>query len=113
MLCARLLASFSIATFFAAAALAQEVTTEPPVVGGPPKVDFLKELGLPGLGGNQQGDKVTFFGSFTIQKGSRRGELTVAATIAPEWHIYSITQPKGGTQATRLEPKLPPGVKLT
>jgi len=103
--------SLPVVLLIAIATAAQDVATEPPAVGPPAKGGFLQELGLPNL--NEGGEKVTFFASFTLQKGTRKGVLTVAATIAPEWHIYSITQAEGGTQRTRLEPKLPEGVKLT
>ena len=49
-------------------------------------------------------EELTLSGSFTIEQGSRGGMLTIGATIEPGWHIYSITQPDGATQRTRLKP---------
>lgn len=94
---------------FAVVASAQEVATEPPADGAKPK-SILEQLGgfnLPGSEGN-----VTYFGSFTILKDSRRGVLSIAADITPGWHTYSITQPKGGPQATNLKVAASPDFKL-
>ncbi|HZN33628.1 MAG TPA: thioredoxin family protein [Pirellulaceae bacterium] len=73
-----------------------------------PKLNIAGQLGI----GDAGGEKVTLTGSFTIEKGSRRGFLTITAQIEPEWHIYSITQPDGATQRTRLEPAKSADYKL-
>jgi suppressor for copper-sensitivity B len=55
-------------------------------------------------GGNDTGgNHVRFTGSFTIEKGSRNGTLTLAAKIDPDWHVYSITQPSGGPMKSQLK----------
>ena len=76
---------------------AQDVATQPPDEVEKPKLqlNILEQLAGP----DDLGEKVSFFGSFTVEKGSRRGILTVSAQIEPEWHIYSITQ-GGGVPAT-------------
>jgi len=41
----------------------------------------------------------------------RSGNLWIAATIQPGWHIYSITQPPGGPLATKIEIAPTPGLE--
>src|SRR5262249_32804598 len=67
-----------------------------------PKIGLLQKLN-PGLGGPTEGNHLTLAGSFTIDKASRRGTLTVTAQIEPTWHIYSLTQPAGGPQKSELK----------
>src|SRR5262245_60225893 len=67
------------------------------------KLSIGQELGftpLAGLGGSEQ--HVEFFGSFTIEKGTQKGILSLAATIEPGWHIYSITQPPKGPAPSKI-----------
>ncbi|QDU58047.1 protein-disulfide reductase DsbD family protein [Aeoliella mucimassa] len=60
--------------------------------------------GLDGIGGvSEPEDPVSFAAQFTAATDDRPAVLMVTATIEPEWHIYSITQPKGGTKPTKLE----------
>ena len=70
-----------------------------------PKLNVLEQLGgadgLGGLGG--AGDKVTFAARIISDDGGPTGKLIVTAEIEPQWHIYSITQPKGGPLPTKLE----------
>jgi len=47
--------------------------------------------------------RATFVGSYQIEKGTRAGRLAIEATIQPDWHIYSTTQPSGGPQPTRIQ----------
>src|SRR4051812_29201673 len=56
-------------------------------------------------GGPLGGDTahVTLSASFTANKTTRRGTLTVTAVIEPSWHIYSLTQPAGGPQKSELK----------
>jgi thiol:disulfide interchange protein len=90
-----------------------------------PKLDLFKELSLFGDAAGGDGQHVTFFGSYSLPEGSRRGILSVTAQIDPGWHIYSLSQPRGGPQASSLkvaeseqfkllgkfEPDQPPHVK--
>jgi suppressor for copper-sensitivity B len=47
-------------------------------------------------------------GRFFVNKDSRRGRLVIEAEISPEWHLYSITQPKGGPMVSKI--KIPDSV---
>ncbi|WP_425614305.1 thioredoxin family protein [Anatilimnocola sp. NA78] len=40
---------------------------------------------------------------FHVQKDSTKGRLIVEAVISPEWHTFSLTQPKGGSQASKID----------
>src|SRR5687768_12739259 len=88
----RLAAAIAGLVLFAPLAVAQA----PPGLdaNAPPPALNLKDLFAgPGLGLGGQGGKVSFSASYTIEKESRRGLVTVAVTIEPGWHIYSLTQP--------------------
>jgi hypothetical protein len=61
-------------------------------------------LGGPGAGSK---NPVSVEAEFTAAAGGKSGELRVTAKIAKGWHIYSMTQPKGGPIATKI--KLAPG----
>ena len=76
---------------------------EPPGVEAAPQKSKLNLRELFGGGGEVGGNHVRFTGSFTIEKGSRNGTLTVAAKIDPDWHVYSITQPSGGPMKSQLK----------
>ncbi|MFM7843555.1 MAG: protein-disulfide reductase DsbD family protein [Planctomycetota bacterium] len=71
----------------------------------PPKLNVFEQLGgvdnFGGLGG--AGDKVTFTARIVADNGGPTGKLIVTAEIEPQWHIYSITQAKGGPLPTKLE----------
>ncbi len=41
-------------------------------------------------------DPVTFSAWFRLKDKSREGVISVKLEIAPNWHVYSLTQPKGG-----------------
>lgn len=90
------------------AAFASAQTTPPSTEPAPsvkPKLNIAKELGLfgpSGVGGQEK--QVTLAGSFTIERGSHRGVLSLSATMAPGWHVYSVTQKKGATQPSKITP---------
>ncbi len=71
----------------------------------PPKLNVFEQLGgadsFGGLGGT--GDKVTFTARIVADNGGPTGKLIVTAEMEPQWHIYSITQAKGGPLPTKLE----------
>jgi thiol:disulfide interchange protein len=70
----------------------------------------------PGAVKNAVKNPVTVDAQFTAPAGGKPGRLFVAAVISPGWHIYSITQPtseKGNPTVTKIEVKLPAGVRLT
>ena len=48
-----------------------------------------------GFGGGG-GEKVTLHSYFKVKPDSRLGKLYVEAEIQPNWHLYSVTQKKGG-----------------
>lgn len=54
-----------------------------------------------GLG--QDSPKVTIKGEFTLATADEPAGLFLTATVAPGWHIYSITQAKGGPLATQIK----------
>ncbi len=45
---------------------------------------------------------VEFQARYVLQRGSRRGALELTATIAPGWHLYSLTQPEGGPSRSEI-----------
>ena len=51
-------------------------------------------------------------GSILPPQGERPAQLQVTATIAPGWHIYSITQPGGGPVKTRIKVTPSPDFQL-
>jgi thiol:disulfide interchange protein len=117
----RRLAAFSWAgltlAFCASLAFAQAppgANEEPP--GGkadPPKLDLFKEIPLFGKSSGGDGPHVKFFGSFTVEKPGRQGTLLVTATIDEGWHLYSLTQPKGGPMPSSLKVAESPEFKVT
>lgn len=69
-------------------------------------------LAQPGASGNSASstDVLTVSGQFTAPDSQGVSVLYLSARVSPGWHIYSVTQPKGGPIATKIaidEPKLP------
>src|SRR6187549_1979563 len=96
----RLALALSLALALAPPVLAQA----PPGIepdAGPKKLNLFSNL-LGGPGGGS-GEHVQLSASFTVNKATRRGILTVSAIIDPEWHIYSLTQPSGGPGKSELK----------
>ena len=59
---------------------------------------------LDSLGGDvPEGPVVTASGLFATATGDKPARLFVTATIAPEWHIYSITQKPGGPVQSKIK----------
>jgi len=60
---------------------------------------------IPGLdlGGAGDDSEVTFEAEWKLEAGTRTGRLIVKASIPENWHIYSLTQPAGGPQISKLE----------
>jgi thiol:disulfide interchange protein len=81
----------------------------PPTDGAKPrlKVELGQGLGfgggIGGIGGD--GGEATFSAGFKVDKASGKGNLYVQAEIIPGWHIYSLTQPPGGGQPSKLTVK--------
>src|SRR5207248_9734247 len=52
------------------------------------------------------GETVSVTASVKSAEGDKPPQLIIEATIASGWHIYSITQPKGGPLATKIDVKI-------
>jgi thiol:disulfide interchange protein len=78
----------------------------------PPGLGLLNQLNPfgKGLGGN--GQPLTLSGSFTIDKTTRHGILTVTAQIEPTWHVYALDQPPGGPEKSDLKVARSPAVSV-
>ena len=68
-----------------------------------PKLNIIDQLGIPGLGGSSGGDKATFSAEYRVAEGTRDGQVSVTATLEPEWHVYSVTQLPGGPQTSVIK----------
>lgn len=75
--------------------------------GGPGKFNF--DFG----GSAAPAGEMEMTAKFHVTKGSSKGRLVVEATISPEWHTYSTTQPAGGPQASTLKVPDSVDVRLT
>lgn len=64
----------------------------------------LPQFGLPSLGGGSQ-LPCQFSANYEIERGSQRGTLRVTAIPNDGYHIFSITQPKGGPLKTTIKAK--------
>lgn len=95
----RALASLALLALSLAAVSAGAQDEAPPLSGQ--KFGILQGLGG-GLTGPSGEDNVKLTGKLTVQEGSQRGLLSVHATIARGWHIYSISQPPGGPGASKI-----------
>ena len=62
---------------------------------------FLKDQ-IGDFGNIPNDDPVAMTSSFKIVKGKQRGILSVTATIAPNWHVFSMTKTKGPV-ATKIK----------
>lgn len=83
----------------ASTGMGQNLGSAPPSADSPLKLDFNLFGGAPDSGGNH----IQFSGSFTVEKESRRGTLTLSADIDPGWHVYSLTQVPGGPQKSQIK----------
>jgi thiol:disulfide interchange protein len=59
--------------------------------------------GIGGLGGGSE--EAAFSAGFKVDKASGKGNLYVKVEISPTWHIYSLTQPDGRAQPSKLKVK--------
>jgi thiol:disulfide interchange protein len=87
------------------------VATSAGMAQGPPEPPKASAGSLFGAAANAK-SVVTLQAQFTAPAAGQSGRLWIKATIAPGWHIYSITQPPGGPLATKIEVSPPPGVRL-
>ncbi len=58
---------------------------------------------IAGLNAEDDVEPVTASGWFTAAEGDKPARLYIQADIQKGWHIFSITQPKGGPLATKLK----------
>ena len=91
----------------------------------PPKLNLAGELqalrvqdsgldnGLAGDLGFGEGETLTLNATLKAVDGGPAGILELDAKIAPDWHLYSITQPPGGPLRTKLEVQANPPLELT
>lgn len=77
----------------------------PTTKGAKPSLNLSDAFGLGGNVGGSGDEEVTFTAEWKLEPGTRTGRLTVKANIPETWHIYSLTQPKGGPQPSTLDPK--------
>ncbi len=68
------------------------------------KLNLPADLGFGG-GAGEGGEEATFSAGFQVDKASGKGSVYVTAEINPGWHIYSLTQPPGGGQPSKLAVK--------
>lgn len=87
----------------------------------PPKLNLAGELqalggldnGLVGDLGLGEGETLTLNATLKAVDGGPAGVLELEAKIAPDWHLYSLTQPPGGPLRTKLEVQATPPLELT
>jgi suppressor for copper-sensitivity B len=78
-----------------------------PVFGDePPKLNIADELpafGAGSFGAFGEGETITAKATVKSNEGGLEGQLSVEVQIAPEFHLYSVTQPPGGPLRTKLD----------
>src|SRR5690606_37450614 len=84
----------------AASALAQDAAPAGAGNAALPAFQLPGDLGLPGIGGQEE--EPTFSAQFQIEKGSQAGRLQIKLQLPPEWHVYSLTQKKGGPLPSKI-----------
>lgn len=72
--------------------------------------EFGDPLALPGLDPVGQAEPYALSATYTNNGGN--GTLSVTATLGGQWHIYSITQGKGGPLPTKINVTAPKGVEV-
>lgn len=66
--------------------------------------DFsLDDIDLGNFGVQEEQDPVTVEAQFVAATPDRPAVLMITAAIDPGWHVYSLTQPKGGPRATKIK----------
>ena len=64
-----------------------------------------KPGGMPGVEPARPNGPVAIQGQILPPSGGAPPTLQLTATLQPGWHIYSLTQPKGGPKATEISLK--------
>jgi thiol:disulfide interchange protein len=78
--------------------------------GAPRKPTIAEALGFSAE--DQETGDVEATAQFTLEKGTRKGVLSLTGTITPGWHIYSVTQQKGATRPTKIKVEESPAFKI-
>ena len=63
---------------------------------------FLKNQLQSGAASSRQNEPVKFSADFKLKPNSNQGVLNLRAEVAEHWHIYSVTQPKGGPMRSKI-----------
>jgi len=92
-----------------------QATSEPSPDGLGSPLNFANQIDTGGssfglFGGG--GKEVKFHGEFKLKEGTHDGVLSITAEISPNWHIYSLTQPRGGPMASKLAVKQLDAIEL-
>ena len=83
-------------------ALIADPPPKPTADGQAPKLNIADALGLGGKTGGET-EQVTFSAAFELVENTRKGMLNLTARMAPGWHVYSVTQQKGGPMASTIK----------
>jgi thiol:disulfide interchange protein len=75
----------------------------PPTSEPKPKLNIAEALGLGGEKAGEEAERVAFSAEFKLLENSRQGTLSLTAKIDPGWHVYSVTQQKGGPMASKIK----------
>jgi thiol:disulfide interchange protein len=96
---------------------------EPPAAELDLQFDFLGDLGKNGLGfpragGGSEvgGGNVVLTSDFELNRAATMARINVTARVAPNWHVYSVTQQRGelgGPLATRITVESPSAANPT
>lgn len=71
------------------------------------------KYGQPAFGAGQQDEPATWEAAYkTIDAGAGMFVIEIRGELNPPWHIYSLTQPKGGPSPTKLKLESPDSVEL-
>lgn len=71
------------------------------------------KYGQPAFGASQQDEPATWEAAYkTIDAGAGMFVIEIRGELSPPWHIYSLTQPKGGPSPTKLKLESPDSVEL-
>lgn len=94
------------------------------MLGGLPSATAQDDLGSPfgegfqpnfpdGFDGADKGEPLELEASYEVAERGGAGRVHVEATLQPNWHIYSVTQPAGGPRRTELKLADGSGVELS
>lgn len=105
--------TFWLATRAARLLLAAVVLLAGAASADEPKLELPGQLGLGGFGDVGNEAEVTYTARWEAQNGGPGGQLIVTAKIIPGWHVYSVSQKKGGPQGTKFRLLSEPPLTVT